>query len=169
MSVAEHLSVEQRDDLSLATIIARKGVASSAIGEALGAPLPGGPVATSVGGIALLGVGPGAWLAIRQGAVPDWPEGLADALGSLASISDQSGGYIVLRLSGEGARRLLQRGVAIDLHPDVFDVDAVAVTMIAHIGVIIHKVDEAPTYDVAIFRSYLHSFRHWLDLTAAAL
>jgi methylglutamate dehydrogenase subunit D len=41
--------------------------------------------------------------------------------------------------------------------------------VIAHIGVILWQLDDAPTFEVATFRSYAFSFRRWLDATAAAL
>ena len=75
----------------------------------------------------------------------------------------------MLRLSGDGARQLLQRGAAIDLHPSVFAAGGGAVTMIAHVGVIFWQVDDRPTYDIATFRSYADNFRHWLDESAASL
>jgi methylglutamate dehydrogenase subunit D len=55
------------------------------------------------------------------------------------------------------------------LHPTVFRPDSVATTVIAHIGVIFWQLDDAPTFEVATFRSYAFSFRRWLDATAAAL
>jgi sarcosine oxidase subunit gamma len=94
---------------------------------------------------------------------------LRERLGALASVCDQSGGYQILQLSGPDARTLLQRGAAIDLHPSAFASGSVATTVIAHIGVILRQLDAAPTYEVALFRSYAASFRHWLDAAVCAL
>jgi sarcosine oxidase subunit gamma len=80
----------------------------------------------------------------------------------LASVSEQSAGYAVLRLRGPGAAELLQKGAFIDLDPRVFAVGDAAVTVIAHIGVVLWKVDDAPTFDVAVFRSLLGSFQDWI-------
>ena len=96
-------------------------------------------------------------------------ERLAEPLTGLASVSDQSSAYVVQRLSGSGARTLLQRGLAIDLNHETFRAGSVASTAIAHIGVNLWQVDDQPTYDVAIARSYAGSFRHWFDQATAAL
>src|SRR5258708_26399250 len=93
---------------------------------------------------------------------------LADKLGGLSSCSDQSGSYVLLRVGGEDARRVLQRGAFIDLHPSVFRRGSGATTVIAHIGVIFWQLDDAPIFEVATFRSYAFSFRKWLPATPAA-
>lgn len=168
--MAEGLSIHVRDGAGIATIMARRGAARDGIAAALGLrELPGGPCLVQSGGLQLVGTGPGVWLAVQEGAAPGWAEGLAEAVRPLASVSDQSGGYVLFRLQGPDARRLLQRGVAIDLHPDAFPPGSAATSVAAHIGVTFWCVDVLPTYDVAIFRSYRRSFQHWLDATMAAL
>ncbi len=92
---------------------------------------------------------------------------LPNKLAGIAAISDQSGGYVIYRIAGRDTRALIQRGVSIDLHPDVFQTGSAASTLIAHIGVILWQIDDAPTFEIAVFRSYAASFRHWLDATAA--
>ncbi len=167
--MADAVALEQRSGFGLATVMARKGVDPAAIGAALGVDLRDGPSCSAGDGIVLLGTGPGSWLAHTDTAPADWAAGLRERLGALASVSDQSGGYAIFRLSGPGARRVLQRGASIDFHPAAFAPGAVAVTVIAHIGVVIRQVDDAPTYDVALFRSFAGSFRHWLDTTIGGL
>jgi len=168
--VDENLSIHRREGLGLASIMARRGVLHDDVAAALGlAKLPEGPSFVQMNGLLLLGTGPGTWLAMQDGAQPDWATDLAAAVQPLASVSDQSGGYAVFRLEGSDARRLLQRGASIDLHPEVFVPGSAATSVISHIGAIFWCVDEGPTYDIAIFRSYARSFQHWLDATMAAL
>ncbi len=167
--MAEAMLIEERTGFGLATVMARGGVTPAAIPGALGLPALDGPRVSRDGARALIGTGPGAWLAHADDAAPDWADDLRTRLDGLASVSDQSGSYTILRLSGSGARTLLQRGAAIDFHPDAFGPGSVAVTVIAHIGVIIWQVDALPTYDVAVFRSFGPSFRHWVQATAATL
>lgn len=167
--MADPIVVEERAGFGLATVMARKGVAPAAIGAALGVAMRDGPCSSAGDGIALLGTGPGSWLAHADAAAADWAAALRDRLEGVATVSDQSGGYAIFRLSGPGARTVLQRGVPIDLHPAAFPPGAVAVTVIAHIGVIIRQVDDAPSYDVLLFRSFAGSFRHWLDTTIGGL
>ena len=168
------LVVETRGGYGLATIMARKGIDHAAIGEALGLVPPEKPALhRGADGLGLIGTGAGAWLAYADRAAPLWAEALRDRLAGLASISDQSDGYAITRLTGHSARTVLQRGAAIDFHPDVFGPGSAATTVIAHIGVILWQLDAdpdgRPTYEVATFRSFSGSFRHWLDQTAAAL
>lgn len=166
--MAEQLTIEERTGFGLATVMARKGVTAKAVADALATPVVDGPRWASNGETVLLGSGPGTWLAL--GASPaDHAERLHALLGPLASIADQSGAYVILRISGPGARTVLQRGAPVDLHPAAFGPGSVATTVIAHIGVVIRQLDETPAYEVAVFRSYAASFRHWLDEAAAAL
>jgi len=164
------IRIERRDDHGLATVMARKGVGTDAIGSALGLLAPARPGRhAGDDGLSLIGIGAGTWLALREAADPFWSDGLRDRLAGLASVSDQSGAYVIFRITGAGARTLLQRGLAIDLHPAVFGPGAAAVSAIAHIGVVIWPVTEGGGYDVAIQRSYANCFAHWLDEGVAAL
>ncbi len=167
--MADAVVIEERAGFGLATMMARKGVDPAAIGAVLGVNLRDGPYCSTGDDIALLGTGPGSWLVQADAAPADWAADLRDRLGSLASVSDQSGGYVIFRLSGPDARTVLQRGAAIDFDPAAFAPGSVATTVIAHIGVIIRQIDDAPTYDVALFRSFAGSFRHWFDITAKGL
>ncbi len=167
--MAEPFTITEHTNLALATIMARKGVDPAAIEAALA-------------DTQLIPTGPGTWLAVSycdpppypgegRGPVPtpDLDPGLRrDTLKDLASVSDQSGGYIVYRFSGPAARTLLQRGAFIDLHPSVFGPGSSAVTVIAHIGVILWQADDDTSFDVALFRSFAGSFRHWVEASANA-
>jgi sarcosine oxidase subunit gamma len=167
--VAE-LHREARSGFGLVAIMARKGVAAGAIGAALGLEAPTRPgIAWADDGIALIGTGQGTWLAYAEAPPPFWAEALRERLDGLASVSDQSDGYTITRLWGEGARTVLQRGAAIDFHPQAFGPGSAATTVIAHIGAIVWQRDARPTFEIATFRSYSDSFRHWLDQVAAAL
>jgi len=166
--VPEPLTIEERTGFGLATVMARKGVTAQSIADALGVPVVDGPQWSSHGELALLGSGPGTWLALAEGAA-DHTQRLRAALGPLASVTDQSGTYVILRMAGPEARTVLQRGAPVDLHPAAFGPGCVAVTVIAHIGVVIRQLDDTPAYEVAVFRSYAASFRHWLDQAVAAL
>jgi sarcosine oxidase subunit gamma len=85
----------------------------------------------------------------------------------LASISDQSGGRTVLRVSGPRARDVLAKGLPIDLHPRVFAPGSAATSAIALMGVQLWQIDDRPSYDIALFRSLSASFWRWLASSAA--
>lgn len=165
--MAEPVSIGERRDIALAAVMARKGVTAEALGERLGLLAPGTPRAARDGNLTLIATGPGVWLAVAETDRDDWAEALGSTLRGIASVSEQTAGYTVLRMTGPGAGALLQKGAFVDLDPAVFAVGAAAVTVIAHIGVILWKVDEAPSFDVAVFRSLAGSFRAWVMASAA--
>jgi heterotetrameric sarcosine oxidase gamma subunit len=148
--------------------MARNGVNASAIAEAIGCPAPLGPETAATGSLRMIGTGPGTWLALQTSADPLWVSFLSARLSGIASVSDQSGGYVLFRIHGPQARELLQRGAFVDLDPAVFGPDAVATTTIAHIGVILWRVGD-DAFDIALFRSFASSFKTWFADTAATL
>lgn len=160
--VDEGLQIEERQNVAFASILARKNQDGETIGELIGGSLREGPLTTILGDTVYIGTGPGSWLATSSTKATDFADNLATKLAGRASVSDQSGAYCVTRITGDRARHLLQRGVAINLHPDVFTTGCAATTVIAHIAVVIWQIDISPTYDIATFRTYSPDFRHWL-------
>ncbi len=161
--------ISRRENVSLAAVMARKGVTAADIGGALAVEIPKAPAYRSGSGLGLVGTGPGTWLALSETLDNEWPSALEAALGSLASVSDQSSGYAIYRLSGANARELLQRGAAIDLDPLAFSAGSAATTVISHIGVTFWQVDDTPTYDLVVFRSMRESLEHWFESVAASV
>ena len=66
----------------------------------------------------------------------------------------------------EQARDLLAKGVPIDLHPRAFKPGDAAQTQVAHIGVLIAQIDDAPTYELLAARSFTGSLWSWLEASA---
>jgi methylglutamate dehydrogenase subunit D len=155
-----HIAVS---DVSVATIMARKGVSIEKLAQSIGLKPPAGPAHTEAKGLRLIGTGPGSWLALREDREQGWLARIEHALKGLASVSDQSGSYCLFKIAGPGARRLLQRGAFIDLHPDAFHADSVATTVIAHIGVTFWQGDSNEAFELLTFRSYAHSFQTWIE------
>ena len=162
----EQLTIRERTGFGLATLMARKGVDHLRLGEALGVSAPTSCSFAGNDNVALIGTGPGVWLAFSEQSDPEWIDDLSRRLSGIASVSDQSGGYVIFRISGPSARPLLQRGAFIDLDASAFFPGSAATTMIAHIGVTLWQVDGTPAFDVALFRSFAKSFRDWIDATA---
>src|SRR5262249_35894670 len=134
-----------------------------AIREAFGLDVPGTPRRVAAGPVAFTWAGPGHWLASardREGHV--FEAQLRSTLSGLASISNQSDGRTVIRLSGPKAREALAKGVPIDLHPRAFAPGDTAVTTVAYIGVHLWQLDDIPTYEFAVFRSFGAAFWQWL-------
>lgn len=167
--MVEEVAIEEVTGLALASVAARKGHDAGSIGEAIGGMLPDGPSVVAIDSVTWIGGGPASWLAISNGGEADFAERIAEKLAGLASVSDQTGAYRVFRIGGDGARGLIQRGVAIDLDDAAFAPGSAATTVIAHIGVVIWRVDDAPDYRIAVFRTFAPDFQHWLECSRAAM
>ncbi len=91
---------------------------------------------------------------------------LREVIGDLASISDQSDAYAILRLAGTQLRDTLAKIVAIDLHPRAFGPGAVASTMASQIGATLWRLEDdadgSPVFEIAVPRSLAQSFWHAL-------
>lgn len=160
----------QRLGIAAATVIARRGAAAAladVVRSRFGLELPAGPHWSAANGTMFLGVGPGKWIAIHDAQNAAFVQELDNALQGLASVIEQSGGLGILRLTGPALHETLEKGVQIDLAPAAFPPGSVAVTSIAHIGATLWKLDDAPTFEIAVTRSLSASFFHWLDASAS--
>ena len=168
--------VSERIGLGLATVAARKGQAEAlkaAVASAYGVQLPASSRVAEGrdaqgSAVSFIGYGPGQWLAVSESFANEaLARDLQDRLQGLASISDQSGGRTVLRISGRRAREVLAKGLPIDLDPRAFPLGSAATSAISHMGVQIWQSDDTRSYDIAIFRSLSESFWRWLTASAA--
>ncbi len=141
------VTVREVTGLQIATVIARGPISG----------LTDGPKRVSRDGTDYLGIGPGKWLAFGA---------IAPDIAASASVIDQCGGYGVLEIAGRDAVATLEKGIGVDLHPREFAPDAVAVTTVAHMGVILWR-SEREAWRLAVFRSNAASFWHWLESSAA--
>jgi methylglutamate dehydrogenase subunit D len=166
-----NVTLEQRHGCVLATVSVRKNQLQALerrVHEVFGLHLPDTPKCVSAGPISFLWAGTGQWLAAGEGENGTaFERRLRDALGKFASISDQSDGRVVIRAGGVRARDALAKGVPIDLHPSAFHAGDAAITTVAYIGLQIWQVDDAPTYEFIVPRSYAVSFGEWLTDAAA--
>lgn len=171
-SAGPALSITTRDGLALAALTIRKGMRAEAAARLArrhdGLALVPGPRATTAGPLTLIGTGPESFLAVMAGGDGDFVDEMAGLLEGVASVVDQSDGYGVLRLRGPGAVATLAKAIAIDLHPTAFGPGAAAVTNAGHINVILWQVDETPSFDLAVFRSFAGSLAHLLIESGAA-
>jgi sarcosine oxidase subunit gamma len=165
------VTLAERSGIGLATVAARKGQAAALREQVLsvyGVALPDGARLAAGPDVSFIGTGPGQWLAVSGRMAHGALAGdLAATLKGLASVSDQSDGRAILRISGSRARDVLAKGLPIDLHPSVFGPGSAATSVIALMGVTLWQVDDAPTYDLAVFRSLAGSFWTWLTDSAA--
>jgi sarcosine oxidase subunit gamma len=165
--------VHERDGMGIASVIAKRGqqeALTKQIRERFGIALSPGPKRSAAGDYAFIATGPGAWFATGEVAGNALVTSLREALGEYAAISDQSDGQAVLRVSGPKARDALCKLVPIDLHPRIFRKGDVAVTVAAHIGATLWRLNDDPNgqavFEIAVFRSLAQSF--WTALSESA-
>jgi methylglutamate dehydrogenase subunit D len=163
--------IRERVGLGLATMAARKGQAAAlkdAIASGYGVELPDGSRVAHGSSVSFIGYGPGQWLAVSESLGSEaLARDLAQRLKSLASISDQSGGRTVIRISGTRARDVLAKGLPIDLDPRAFPLGSAATSTISLMGVQLWQTGDTQSYDIALFRSVSQSFWRWLTASAA--
>jgi sarcosine oxidase subunit gamma len=176
LPVADGTGVQilNRDGRGLATILVKKGqgkVLAQRLQERYSITLPQGPQRAHSGNMSLIGTGPGAWFATSEHGGNSFAAELSSSLGELASISDQTDGYAVLRLSGPRLRDALAKLIPLDLYSSAFAVGQAASTSAAHIGVTLWRLEDdahgAPVFEIALYRSFASSFWHALIESAA--
>ena len=136
-----------------------------AAGAAAGLELPLEPNTTRRNGlVTALWLGPDEWLITAPAGeervlVPALHASLDDRH---AAVIDLTESRTVIAVSGAHARDLLAKGCTLDLHPRAFPVGACAQTGLARAGAILHLVDEAPTFEITILRSFADYMWVWL-------
>lgn len=164
------VSISLREDQTLASIAACKGKRDALIAvfeEKYDIKLPATPERIEGNGIAVIWSGPDQWTAMApRGNGRDLERELKPLLAGVASVTDQSDARTIVRISGKRSRAVLAKGVPIDLHPRAFAQYGVAITHASHIGVILWQLDAAPTFELAVFRSFAQSLVDWLEESA---
>ena len=146
--------------------VRRRGRASAYLA---GLPLPLEVNRVAVMGAArVLWLGPDEWLVTAtEGGEGGLGERLARTEGALTT--DLSSSRAVIAISGPAARRLLEAGCGIDLHPRAFAPGDCAQTLLARVPVIIDQVAPAPAYRVFVRRSLARWLAAWMIDAAAGL
>lgn len=159
------------DNLTIASLSPFAGnetALSNRLREAYGIGLPSAGKRNAADPIALQWIGPSQWLAIADRSVGrDLETELAPLCAGLAALTDQSDARAALSATGPATLAVLAKGVPLDLHPRVFLTGNTASTHASHIGITIAKLDEVPTFQILLYRSFALSFANWLTHSAA--
>ncbi len=138
----------------------------NAVETVLGFGLPLEPNTVAEGhGLAALWLGPDEWLVLTP---PGQEAGLAQALrdaldGQHVAITDVSGGQTVINIGGDHARDVLAKGCSLDLHPRVFGPGRCAQSLIGKAGAIIRQIDDSPSFELIVRRSFAEYLALWLE------
>jgi methylglutamate dehydrogenase subunit D len=120
--------------------------------------------------IAVLGLGPGAWLATSSGGRDGLAVQLRAVLAESASVTELSAAYALLRVTGAQVRDMLAKLFPIDLHPRVFGVGGVVRSVAAHVTVLLWRLEDQgahSVFELAVPRSSTDSLHCALSLSAA--
>jgi sarcosine oxidase subunit gamma len=177
-----------RSEIAIARVAARKGWSSALAQRArerFGIELPQGPRRVAANGLAVVGGGVESWLALSETGFSSeagfdsvarfnangFAGSLRQAIDDVATVSDQIGSYVILRLTGPRVRDALAKFVPLDLHERGFDRGSAAATMGSHIPLTLWRLDDgaggAPVFEVAAPRSYAESFWHVVTQSSA--
>jgi sarcosine oxidase subunit gamma len=158
---APAVTLTVRPRVNILSLRGRAGDAQfvAAAGHTCGAALPlvtGSSVPAGAGH--LLALSPTEWWLVTNSAPA--------VEASTVRTVDLSEGRTVIRLAGPRAREVLAKGCGLDLHPRAFAAGRCAQTPIAHIGMLLHRVDDG-AWDLYVPRSYARHFWEWLTEAAA--
>jgi sarcosine oxidase subunit gamma len=140
---------------------------ASAIRAALDVDLPVAPnTVASNDNYTVYWLGPDEWmLHCAQNGQSDIVSRLQELLRSRhAAVTDVSDYYVVIRMSGEKAREVLSKGTPFDVHPRAFKPGACAQTCFGHASILLHCLDDAPTFDIQVRWSFAeYIWRYLVD------
>ena len=137
----------------------------NAVGRSLRLSLPVRPNrTTSRNGLLALWLSPDEWmLRMPIERVTDCAAALRDVLAEQhAAVVDVSDRSALVRLSGADGRNVLASGCPLDLHSRAFRPGHCARSLYLKAGILIHQVDEIPTYDIQVQRSVAEYLWHAL-------
>lgn len=154
------------EPLGIASLAAHRDAGArlvKAAWDGFGLSLPSRPEFARAPGLRAVWAGPERWLIVAEG---DVEAALTEKLGACATVTDQTDARIVLHVSGPRAADALAKGIAVDLHPRIFHTGMAAMTLAGDVPVLLWQEDAAPTYALAVPRSYAGSVAGWLVASA---
>lgn len=137
--------------------------ASSAVGAALGVPLPQRSNTLARGrDLRVLWLGPDEWLVVANPGEQDrLDKAIRTAIGDdFGSVLDVSAQRTTLSVQGPDTLDLLAGGCALDLDPEVFTENRCAQTMLARAQVVLNRQDGG--FAVAVRASFADYLARWL-------
>ena len=78
------------------------------------------------------------------------------------SLTEVSDARAMIVLTGPAARTVLMKGCSLDLHPRVFRAGSCAQSTVALCQVILTQVDDVPSYELYVGRSFADYLWNWL-------
>jgi len=163
---AAGLTMAELTGFELVQVMARRGQWDTVVQgctEIFGKAPPANPQATSADRALLIWSGPDQFLVLA----PRGPaiERTRTAFANIASLSEQSDGRSLIRISGPRARDMLAKVCSLDLHPQAFPVGAAAATSIDHTSVNLWRGEDSSgeaVFYLLVFATFAESLWHTL-------
>ena len=119
----------------------------------------------SAGAITAFWLGPDEWLIV---APDDRADKMVEALRAAlekqhTAVTDVSEARTAIGLSGANARDVMMKGCSLDLHPREFGPGRCAQSTLGKAQILLHQLDDGPTYDLYVPRSFAEYLWAWLE------
>lgn len=154
-------------DIVLVQVMARRGKAvetAKAAKKLFGNEPPSTPKAAIGKAATLVWSGPDQFLAFTARSAGDQFTKIAQAFAGIASLSDQSDGRCLIRISGPRSREALAKFSSLDLHDTAFPVGTAATSSVDHTAVNIWReangADGQAVFNLLVFTSFADSLWH---------
>lgn len=146
-------------------------IIKQAVSEVIGLDLPLVPNTNSVSDRTMLWMSPWKWMILHDPSeTRQLRRELETALAGVSILlSDVSDARFGIEVSGAQARNLLMRICALDLDAGSFSPGQCAQTLLARVPVLLHQVDDQPTFHLYVDRSMAHYAWDWLSDAARGL
>jgi sarcosine oxidase subunit gamma len=162
------LTMTELTGFDLVQFMARRGqwdAAATAAAEHFGAPAPKKLLAVRAGKATLIWSGPDQFLFLAaRSAGSSAIDAARQPFAGIASLSEQSDGRALIRISGPRARDMLAKVCSLDLHPAAFPAGSAAATSIDHTPVTLWRgedgADGAAVFNLLVFSSFAESLCH---------
>jgi sarcosine oxidase subunit gamma len=137
----------------------------SAVSRAIGQELPLVPNTSASSTYTVLWMKPGKWMILSEpDEVPQIRQKLESALTDINfMISDVSDSRTGIEVNGAHARTLISRVCALDLDARSFTMGQCAQTLLVRIPLLLHQLDEQPTFHLYVDRSVARYAWDWLS------
>jgi len=131
---------------------------------ALNLEAPGANQLSGDSSLSIRCIGPGVWQILGEISRTPAAKPLRDTLHNIATVVDVSHGRSALLVSGPCAIKTLAKFCGLDLHPDRFMTGSSTQTRFGHIAMTLSRIDDAPTFELLVFRGYAqHVFESLVD------
>ena len=141
---------------AFASCIAQVGVM---LADLVNLALPGDNRFTGDTQTNLRAVGPGTWLLADTAGVAPEPAALRAALRGFATVVDLGHARTAFLLAGPAAAKTIAKFCSIDITGGAFPAGSATNTRLGHIGMTLTRLDDAPTFEILVYRGYAeHAF-----------